>query len=58
MHGGDGAVCRLAGEVRGAVFGVVAHSPDAGAGLHAALVAIRIVLRSKIDITIHRESGV
>ena len=22
MHGGDGAVCRLAGEVRGAVFGI------------------------------------
>ena len=45
-------------EIDGAVLGVVVHGPDTGAGLHAALVAIRIVLRSKIDITIHRESGV
>ena len=45
MHGGDGAVNRLAGEVRGAVFGIVAHSPDAGAGLHTGLVTIRIKSR-------------
>ena len=58
MHGGDGAVCRLAGEDRGAVFGIVADGPDAGAGLHAALVAVGIVLRDEVGDIIHREHGV
>ena len=45
-------------EIDGAVPGVVVHRPDTGAGLHACLVTIRIILRLEIDITIHRESGV
>ena len=40
MHGGDGAVCCLAGEVRGAVFGIVGDSPDADTCLHMRLVAV------------------
>ena len=58
MHGGNGAVCRLAGEVRGAVLSVVADGPDAGGSLHAGLVAIRIVLRLEVDVATHRECGV
>ena len=55
MHGGDGAVNRLAGKIRRAVLGIVADGPDAGARLHAGLVAGGIVGRDEVGNIIHRE---
>ena len=55
MHGGDGAVNRLAGKIRRSVLGIVADSPDTGACLHAGLVAGGIVGRDEVGNIIHRE---
>ena len=55
MHGGDGIICRYTDEFCGAVFGIVAHSPDTGARLHSCLVTVCIVLRLEVNHTIiHR----
>ena len=40
MHGGDGIICRCAGEIRGAVFGIVAHGPDASDQVALRLIAL------------------
>ena len=45
-------------EIRGAVFGIVAHRPDTGGGLYAGLVASFIVGWDEIGDIIHREHGV
>ena len=58
MHGGDGAVNRLAGKIHRAVFGIVAHRPNTGGGLHAGLVASFIVGWDEVGDIIHREHGV
>ena len=58
VHGGDGAVNRLAGKIRRAVLGIVADSPDAGARLHSGLVAGGIVRWDEVGNIIHREHGV
>ena len=55
---GGAAVGVYLREIRRAVFSVVADGPDAGAGLHAALVAVGIVLRDEVGDIIHREHGV
>ena len=55
MNGSDGVICRYTDEFCGAVFGIVAHSPDAGARLHSRLVTVCIVLQLKVYHTIiHR----
>lgn len=45
-------------EIRGAIFGIVAHRPDTGGGLHAGLVASFIVGWDEVGDIIHREHGV
>ena len=55
MNGSDGVICRYTDEFCGAVFGIVAHSPDTGARLHSCLVTVCIVLRLEVNHTIiHR----